>query len=191
MLRDKNESESPELHCKFKSFDEVIESQYFRIMHCVCLQEVDSRPGKDPAENDLVVLICPDEHTTEVFGVIEEVEKTPLRDDDGKQDRREGGRGGERCRARASNGPVKILCLTNLLLLEISAVHYYGNSSSLKDYLQDSSTLMTIYILQTVVLIFLFHTKLVLSSTSKGLFIWRRASPLTGLELFAEISPHL
>lgn len=84
VLRDKNENESPELHCKFKSFDEVIESQYFRIMHCVCLQEVDSRAGKDPAENDLVVLICPDEHTTEVFGVIEEVEKTPLRDDDGK-----------------------------------------------------------------------------------------------------------
>ena len=25
---------------------------------------------------------------------------------------------------------------------------------------------------------------------TKGLFIWRRASPLTGLELFAEISPH-
>ena len=102
MLRDKNESESPELHCKFKSFDEVIESQYFRIMHCVCLQEVDSRLGKDPAENDLVVLICPDEHTTEVFGVIEEVEKTPLRDDDGKQGRQEGGRGGERSRALAS-----------------------------------------------------------------------------------------
>ena len=84
MLRDKNENESPELHCKFKSFDQVIESQYFRIMHCVCLQEVDSRVGKDPAENDLVVLICPDEHTTEVFGVIEEIEKTPLREDDGK-----------------------------------------------------------------------------------------------------------
>ena len=62
------------------------------------------------------------------------------------------GRGDERSRARASKGPVNILCLKNLLLLEISAVHFYGNLSSLKEYSEEPSTFTTM--LQTVLLIF-------------------------------------
>ena len=40
---------------------------------------------------------------------------------------RKGGRGGKRSRARAPRGPVTILCHTILLLLYISAMHFYGN----------------------------------------------------------------
>ena len=60
------------------------------------------------------------------------------------QDRREGGgRGGKRSRARAPKGPVNILRQIILLLLYISAVHFYGISSALKGYLQELSTLST------------------------------------------------
>ena len=54
-----------------------------------------------------------------------------------------GGRGGKRSRARAPKGPVNILRQIILLLLFISAVHFYGISSALKGYLQELSTLST------------------------------------------------
>ena len=38
-----------------------------------------------------------------------------------------GGRGGKRSRARAPKGPVNMLWHKILLLLLISAVHFYGN----------------------------------------------------------------
>ena len=67
-----------------------------------------------------------------------------------KQDRREGGgRGGKRSRARALKGPVNILCDEILLLLYISSVHFYDNLSALKGYLQEPSTLMTVFMLET------------------------------------------
>ena len=72
--------------------------------------------------------------------------------------RRKGeGRGDEGSGSRASKEPVTILCHKNLLLLEISAVHFYSNLSAMNQYLQKSSTLMAIYILQTMVLIFPFY----------------------------------
>lgn len=37
-----------------------------------------------PCENDLVILRCVDEHIIEVFGVIEEVERTFLNDGEGE-----------------------------------------------------------------------------------------------------------
>ena len=60
-----------------------------------------------------------------------------------------GGRGGKRSRARALKGPVNILCDEILLLLYISSVHFYDNLSALKGYLQEPSTLMTVFMLET------------------------------------------
>ena len=60
-----------------------------------------------------------------------------------------GGRGGKRSRARAPKGPVNILCHRILLLLYISAVHLYDNLSALKGYLQEPSTLMTVFMSET------------------------------------------
>ena len=65
------------------------------------------------------------------------------------QDRRGGGRGGKRSRARAPKEPVDILCQKVLLLLYTSAVHFYGNSTSLIGYLQELSTLMTVSMSET------------------------------------------
>ena len=62
---------------------------------------------------------------------------------------RRGGRGGKRSRARALKGPVNILCDEILLLLYISSVHFYDNLSALKGYLQEPSTLMTVFMLET------------------------------------------
>ena len=70
-----------------------------------------------------------------------------------------GGRGGKRPRAWAPKGPVNILCHKILLLLYISAVHFYGNSSAFKRvfartvYFDDSYNVRD----QTVVLIFLIY----------------------------------
>ena len=60
-----------------------------------------------------------------------------------------GGRGGKRSRARAPKGPVNILCQKILLLLYISAVHFYDISSALKGYLQELSTLMRVLTSET------------------------------------------
>ena len=60
-----------------------------------------------------------------------------------------GGRGGKRSRARAPRGPVNILCHTILLLLYISAMHFYGNLSALKGYLQEPLTLMIVFMSET------------------------------------------
>ena len=62
---------------------------------------------------------------------------------------KEGDRGGKRSRARAPKGPVNILRKIILLLLYISAVHFYGISSALKGYLQELSTLMTVLTSET------------------------------------------
>ena len=60
------------------------------------------------------------------------------------QDRRKGGGGG---RGEKGPGPgplpVTVLCHKTLLLLYIFAVHFYGNLSALKGYLQEQSALMT------------------------------------------------
>ena len=81
---------------------------------------------------------------------------------------RRGDRGGKRSRARAPKGPVNILCLKALLLLYISAVHFYDNLSALKGYLQEPSTLMTVFMVrnQTVVLLFLIYLNLFYPSES-------------------------
>ena len=46
-------------------------------------------------------------------------------------------------------GPVNNLCHKILLLLYISAVHFYSNSSVLKGYLKEPSTLMTFLMSET------------------------------------------
>ena len=56
------------------------------------------------------------------------------------QDRREGGIAGVK-----GPGPVNYLCQKILLLLYISAEHFYGNISALKGYLQEPSTVMTVF----------------------------------------------
>ena len=60
-----------------------------------------------------------------------------------------GGKGGKRYRARALKGPVNILWDEILLLLYISSVHFYDNLFALKGYLQEPSTLMTVFMLET------------------------------------------
>ena len=62
---------------------------------------------------------------------------------------RRGGRGGKKSRARAPEGPVNVMCHKILLLLYISAVHFYDNLSALKGYLQEPSTLMTVFMSET------------------------------------------
>ena len=54
------------------------------------------------------------------------------------------GEGDKRSRARAPKGPVSVLCRKILLLLYISAVHFYGNLSALKGHLQEPSILMAV-----------------------------------------------
>ena len=61
-----------------------------------------------------------------------------------RQDHREGEVEGTK-----GPGPVNILCHKILLLLYISEVHFYGNSSGLKGYLQQPSTLMKVLMSET------------------------------------------
>ena len=70
-----------------------------------------------------------------------------------------GGRGGKRSRARAPRWPVNILYHTILLLLYISAMHFYGDWSALKGYLQEPLTFDDSFHVrnQTVVSIFLIY----------------------------------
>ncbi|XP_065069424.1 probable helicase senataxin isoform X2 [Rhopilema esculentum] len=82
MIRDYKERDKQPLDYKFKSFEPNVNSQNFRIVNCGCLREKDSSTRKEPNEYDLVILRGGDEYITETFGVVEEVEKTSLRDDE-------------------------------------------------------------------------------------------------------------
>ena len=55
-------------------------------------------------------------------------------------------------RARAPKGPISILCHRILILLYIPAVHFYGSLFALKGYLQEPSTLMTVFKSETKLL---------------------------------------
>lgn len=83
MSKDYKEKERHQLDYKFKSSDGVVESHEFRIVQCESLRDSDAVTERDPCENDLVILRCADEHITEVFGVVEEVERTFLSDEEG------------------------------------------------------------------------------------------------------------
>ena len=84
MIRDYKERDKQPLDYKFKSFEPDVNSQHFRIVNCGCLREKESSTRKEPNEYDLVILRGGDEYITEAFGVVEEVEKTSLRDDEGR-----------------------------------------------------------------------------------------------------------
>ena len=84
MTREYKERGRKPFDYKFKSFDPVIESKNFRIIICESLQEKNTDGvTRDPAENDLVILRFADEHTYEIFGVVEETERTSLSDKEG------------------------------------------------------------------------------------------------------------
>eukprot|EP00794_Sanderia_malayensis_P007696 gene7696-8533_t len=80
MIKDFKENENQILQCKLKSVEQDVDSQYFSIVNFACLQEYStiSRNFRHPREEDLVIVRCVDEYTTEIFGVITEVEKTEL-----------------------------------------------------------------------------------------------------------------
>ena len=84
MTREYRERDREQFDYKFKSFDPVIESPHFRIIHCQSVRELDGdRSTREPMENDLVIVRFVDEHIIEVFGVVEEIEKTYLKDKEG------------------------------------------------------------------------------------------------------------
>ena len=84
MNRAYREKERTPFNYKFKSFDTVRESMNYQIIHCQDCQESNkSGSVKELNKDDLVILKYGDENMIAVFGVIEEIEKTPLSDEEG------------------------------------------------------------------------------------------------------------
>ena len=84
MNRAYREKERTPFNYKFKSFDTVRESMNYQIIHCQDCQESNKSVNiKEPNKDDLVILKYGDGNMIEVFGVIEEIEKTPLSDEEG------------------------------------------------------------------------------------------------------------